>query len=31
MRSWLREMNNWPTYPQMYVNKKLLGGLDAIK
>ena len=31
MRYWLRAYKDWPTYPQMYINGKLIGGLDIIK
>lgn len=31
MRYWLREYGNWPTYPQVFVNGKFIGGLDIIK
>jgi len=27
----LKELFNWPTYPQVYVNGELIGGLDIIK
>jgi len=29
--SGLKEYSNWPTYPQLYVSGKLVGGLDIIK
>jgi monothiol glutaredoxin len=28
MRDALKQYSNWPTYPQLYVNKELLGGCD---
>ncbi|MES1911942.1 MAG: hypothetical protein MHM6MM_004298 [Cercozoa sp. M6MM] len=31
VRQGLKEFSNWPTYPQLYVNGKLLGGLDVIR
>lgn len=27
----LKKFSNWPTYPQLYVNGELVGGLDIIK
>lgn len=30
IRQGLKEHSNWPTYPQLYVNGKLLGGNDII-
>lgn len=27
----LKKYSNWPTYPQLYVNGELVGGLDIIK
>lgn len=30
IRQGLKEYSNWPTYPQLYVNGKLLGGNDII-
>lgn len=30
IRQGLKEFSNWPTYPQLYVNRKLLGGNDII-
>jgi monothiol glutaredoxin len=29
-REKLKEMSNWPTYPQLYVGGELLGGCDII-
>ncbi len=26
-----QEYSNWPTFPQLYVNGKLLGGLDIVR
>jgi len=31
VRQGLKEFSNWPTYPQLYVNGKLVGGLDIVK
>lgn len=31
MRNWLRYYNKWPTYPQLYINGELIGGLDKTK
>ncbi|CEG37520.1 grx4 family monothiol glutaredoxin [Plasmopara halstedii] len=30
VRQGLKEYSNWPTYPQLYVNGKLVGGLDIL-
>lgn len=31
VRQGLKEFSKWPTYPQLYVNGKLIGGLDIVK
>ncbi|KYQ92170.1 glutaredoxin family protein [Tieghemostelium lacteum] len=31
VRNGLKEFSNWPTYPQLYINGKLVGGFDIIK
>ena len=31
VRQGLKKYSNWPTYPQLYVEGKLLGGLDVVK
>ncbi len=31
VRQGLKTYSNWPTYPQLYVNGKLVGGLDILK
>lgn len=31
VREGLKKFSNWPTYPQLYVNGELLGGLDIVK
>lgn len=30
IRTGIKEYGNWPTIPQLYVNKKLLGGSDIL-
>ena len=31
VRQGLKEYSNWPTYPQLYVDGELVGGLDIVK
>ena len=31
VRQGLKEYSDWPTYPQLYVNGELMGGLDILK
>lgn len=31
VRHGLKTFSNWPTYPQLYVNGELVGGLDIVK
>ena len=31
VRQGLKQYSNWPTYPQLYVNGELVGGLDILK
>ncbi|XP_074597456.1 glutaredoxin 3 [Brevipalpus obovatus] len=31
VRQGLKALSNWPTYPQVYVNGSLIGGLDIIR
>merc|ERR1712157_279702 len=31
VRQGLKIYSNWPTYPQLYANGKLVGGLDVVK
>jgi glutaredoxin-related protein len=31
VRQGLKEYSKWPTYPQLYVDGELVGGLDIIK
>lgn len=30
MRQGLKEFSNWPTYPQLYVDGKFVGGCDIV-
>jgi len=30
LRQGLKEFSNWPTFPQLYVNGKLVGGCDIV-
>jgi monothiol glutaredoxin len=30
LRQGLKEYSNWPTYPQLYVDGKLVGGADIV-
>ncbi len=30
IRSTLKEVSNWPTYPQLYVDGELVGGCDIV-
>lgn len=30
VRQGLKDFSNWPTYPQLYVNGKLIGGNDIV-
>ncbi len=30
IRQGLKEYSNWPTYPQLYINGKLIGGNDIV-
>ena len=30
MRQGLKQLSNWPTYPQLYAGGELLGGCDII-
>ncbi len=30
IRNGIKEFGNWPTIPQLYINKKLVGGSDII-
>jgi len=31
VRQGLKTFSNWPTYPQLYADGKLLGGLDIVQ
>jgi len=31
VREGLKKFSNWPTYPQLYINGELVGGLDIVK
>lgn len=31
VRQGLKSFSNWPTYPQLYINGELVGGLDIVK
>ncbi|XP_067009885.2 glutaredoxin-3 isoform X2 [Anabrus simplex] len=31
IRQGLKTFSNWPTYPQLYINGELIGGLDIVK
>jgi len=31
VRQGLKTFSNWPTYPQLYAEGKLIGGLDIVK
>ncbi|CAI5723374.1 unnamed protein product [Peronospora destructor] len=31
VRQGLKQLSDWPTFPQLYVNGKLVGGLDIVK
>lgn len=31
VREGLKKFSKWPTYPQLYVNGELIGGLDIVK
>lgn len=30
VRQGLKELSDWPTYPQLYLDGKLIGGLDVV-
>lgn len=30
VRQWLKEYKKWPTYPQLYINGELIGGVDIM-
>jgi glutaredoxin-related protein len=31
VRQGLKEFSEWPTFPQLYTNGELVGGLDIVK
>jgi monothiol glutaredoxin len=31
LRSGLKEYSSWPTFPQVYINGKLIGGCDIVR
>ena len=31
VRNWIRHYSKWNTYPQLYFNQKLVGGIDKVK
>jgi glutaredoxin-related protein len=31
VRQGLKKFSDWPTYPQLYINGELMGGLDIVK
>lgn len=31
LREGMKKYSNWPTYPQLYVNGKLVGGIDIVQ
>lgn len=31
VRQGLKEFSDWPTFPQLYTNGELIGGLDIVK
>lgn len=30
LREGLKSYSNWPTYPQLYINRELIGGCDIV-
>lgn len=31
MGDWVRDYSKWKTFPQVYINGRLIGGLDVTK
>jgi glutaredoxin-related protein len=31
LNSYMRKLSQWPTYPQLYISGKFVGGLDVAK
>jgi len=30
IRLWLKSYSNWPTFPQIFINQKFIGGIDVL-
>lgn len=30
VRQWIKEYSSWPTYPQLYIDGELIGGVDIM-
>lgn len=30
IRQWIKEYKNWPTFPQLYIDGELIGGIDIM-
>ena len=30
IRQWLKVYSNWPTFPQLFINQKFVGGIDVV-
>jgi monothiol glutaredoxin len=30
IRQWVKEYSSWPTYPQLYIDGELIGGVDIM-
>lgn len=30
MRAWIKFYSKWPTYPQVYIDGKFVGGIDVV-
>ena len=30
IRQWLKTYSNWPTFPQMFIDQKFMGGIDVV-
>ena len=31
IRQWLKVYSKWPTFPQVYINQKFVGGIDVVQ
>ena len=31
VRQWLKVYSKWPTFPQVYINQKFVGGIDVVQ